>query len=202
MNNELKQVLISAKLGDGCFIKYKKYYLSLSSINLDYLCYKRDILKSSGVYICPIKVQKSGFTGKSNIYRFETRVHSAITDIGNLNILDCIKGLDKLGLILYFLDDGSLHKNKRFGHIYCNTFTDIEVKALIDIIYSYYPLKRCSKRMDKKKNGREYPYIYIPVSTMFEMSKDVRSFLEHRDIKSLLYKTIPPSQTIEKVTIK
>ena len=105
-----------------------------------------------------------------------------------MQICDILHNLDKQGLVYYFLDDGTFHQKKHFGHLYCNTFSDEEVETLIDVFYKFYPQKRCSKRIDKKKDGRQYPYIYIPVVVMNEFREDIYNFLTENDIVSLKYK--------------
>lgn len=69
-------------------------------------------------------------------------------------------------------------------------------------VYSLYPYKRCSLRWDKKKDERNYPYIYIPVKTASEIKKDVENFLIKNEIYSLLYKVgvDSPPETIENIS--
>ena len=114
-----------------------------------------------------------------------------------MSIDEILDSLDLHGLILYYLDDGSLHKRKHFMHIYCNCFNYDETEHLIDIIYKFFPIKRCSHRFDKKKDGRKFNYIYIPTAVAYEFSIVVYKFLVDNNISSLLYKAISPSQTIE-----
>ena len=191
------QLVYSLKLGDGCFVKNSSgerfgtstYYVQCSSVNLDYISHKKSILDKLGVYTRPISDKgKSGYKKDSKIYYFWTRVHPLITKVGNMSVLEILDNLDIEGLVYFFLDDGTFHQNKHFGHIYCNTFNDEEVEKLIDVMFHFYPQKRCVKRVDRKKDGRQYPYIYIPVVVMNEFKKDVQKFLEDNEIYSLLYK--------------
>ena len=105
-----------------------------------------------------------------------------------MSTIEILHKLDIQGLVYYFLDDGTYHQRKHFGHLYCNTFSDDEVEVLIDVLYKFYPQKRCTKRFDRKKDGRQYPYIYIPVVVMNEFKKDIKNFLEENNIDSLMYK--------------
>lgn len=52
---------------------------------------------------------------------------------------------------------------------------------------------------DIKRDGRVFPYLYLPVDTAKVLSEYTREFLLNNKIDSLLYKTIPPSQTIERI---
>lgn len=205
LKSNLNPIILSGKLGDGCIYKNNKeqqdYNISFSSINLDYLLYKRDEL-SKLVKVSNIRTQKLGYKIGAISYMFATHKNNQITNIANLNISECIDALDKLSLVMFYLDDGTYHQRKHFMHLYCNKFTIEETEKLIDKIYSLYPQKRGALRWDVKKDGRRYPYIYIPVKTANEFKKDVEKFLLDNEIYSMLYKVgiDSPSETIENIS--
>lgn len=193
---EPHQLLYSCKIGDASLVKNSTserfgevtYYLMINSINLDYVSHKKSVLDSIGVVTQPMRNTKSGFKKDSVIYCFGTRIHSDITTVGNMSVHEVLDKLNIEGLVYYFLDDGTFHQKKHFGHLYCNTFTDDEVDHLIKVMYKFFPQKLCSKRLDKKKDGRQYPYIYIPVVVMNEFKKHISKFLVDNEIYSLMYK--------------
>lgn len=194
MNSELYQLLLSAKIGDGSYINQritepKTYRLYTSSVCEDYIEYKKQILHNNNIYTKDVKCI-SGYSGKSKIYGFNTAVTKETTTIGRMSISEVLDNLNKQGLIYYYLDDGSLHKKKHFMHLYCNMFDEQCVTKLKSLIFEFYPIKECSVRYDIKKDGRKFPYLYIPVATATAFSFDVKEFLMKNDIKSLLYKTI------------
>ena len=190
------QLLLSQKVGDGCFITQVKekdgkenYYFSSNSINLDYINFKKSVFDSiDGMHTHNIREGKSGYNSTSKIYSFDTRNHALISLVGRKKTLEVLDELNKIGLIIFYLDDGTYHQKKHFGHIYCNTFSDEEVDRLIKKVYYFYPQKLCKKRYDRKKDGRFYPYIYIPVCVMDEFKKDIERFLVENKIDSMLYK--------------
>lgn len=55
MDNELYQLLLSLKIGDGCYITQSRnrntYSLKSSSVNTDYLKYKKDVLSKFGIVV-------------------------------------------------------------------------------------------------------------------------------------------------------
>jgi len=195
-------ILLSGKLGDGCIYKNNEeqldFNISFVSINLDYLSYKRDQL-SKIVKVGNIRTQKSGYKSGAFSYTFATHMSKHITKVANMSISECIESLNKESFIMYYLDDGTYHQKKHFMHLYCNKFTVEETQQLIDKIYSMYPVKIGALRWDKKRDGRAYPYIYIPVKTANEIRKDVEKFLIKNEIHSMLYKVgiDSPSETIE-----
>lgn len=201
----INQVLISGKLGDGGMYKCKSnvnYYAQYVSTCIDYLNYKRDELIKHGIECREIKEQPSGYKKGATSNVFGTRVHKKITQVAEISIKESIDAMSLEGLIMLYLDDGSYHQRKRFMHLYCNEFSDEETNYLIEYFYDKYPEKKCSLRRDNKKDGRSYPYIYIPVSVANSFKIDVEDFLVRNNIVSLLYKVgNQPSTTIES-TIK
>ena len=198
---KLSQFLYSSKLGDGCFYRRKEshtYLFQFTSYNKEYIDFMHKEFDKLGYFPQSIKRVYSGFKNSSEGYYFHTRVHEDFNYVSSLSIKEAISMLDKEGLIFYYLDDGSYHKNKNFGHIYCNTFTVDEVNCLIDKIYELYPIRKCTIHWDKKRDGRKYPYIYIPVSVMDAFKSDIKNMLDICDLKSFYYKIGLPSQTTEK----
>lgn len=192
------QLLLSAKFGDACYVNMgKNYKVMFQNKNLDYLSYKKNELNKLGIYTRDFQTVKSGYKKGSFSYSLDTRVNSILTEYAEIPNIQAIRAFNKEGLILFYLDDGTYHQNKHFMHLYCNTFSDIEVDELIKVFFKHYPQKLCAKRVDRKKDGRSYPYIYIPVVVAEVFKKDVHKFLIKNDIPSLLYKTGLPSQTIE-----
>lgn len=201
MNNELLQLLLSLRIGDGCFVTQsngKTYRMQTNGVSHDYIAYKRSVLDANGIK-CTSTQTISGYCKDSNIIGFRTVVNEYITAVAKLPIAHIIDSLDLHGLIYYYLDDGTLHKRKHFMHLYCNSFTVEETNYFIDKLYKLFPYKRCTLRFDRKKDGRCFPYIYVPVSVAKELNLVVRDYLIQHDISSLLYKTFPPSQTIETI---
>ena len=199
LNKKYLQVLLSAKLGDGCYVEQSgRHYLQFVSYHLDYITHIKSKLDSKGFYTSNLRIQKSGYKKDSFGYAFSTRIDVRLDSVAEMSVLQVLDNIDIEGLCYFFLDDGSFHQKKHFGHLYCNTFTDIEVDKLVQVFYKFYPQKLCKKRIDKKKDGRSYPYIYIPVAVMDSFRIDLKKFLMKYDLQSFYYKIGQPSQTIER----
>lgn len=198
----LEDILISGKLGDGCFVKkHKSSYFQTVSKNIDYLDFKRSVIRENGILSGRLNVTRSGYNKNKHSYNFSTVSDPKIGYINDLSISEAIKKLTKNGLILYYLDDGSLHKHKEFINLYCNTFSIEEINLLIEKIWSFYPIKVANILWDRKKDGRKYPYLYVSCTTARVFCEDVKHFLIKHNIISLLYKVKNkknlPSTTIE-----
>ena len=112
--------------------------------------------------------------------------------------IEIIDSLDYFGFLIYYFDDGSYHKSHDTMHIYCNSFTPEEVEHLKKSIYRLFPYKECRSRVDKKKDGRQYPYLYIPKDTTIEIVNYYRDFIANEPLLHCMsYKLGVPSQTIK-----
>lgn len=194
-----EQILLSGKLGDGGIVtQVKNSYIVFNTINEDYLIYKQNRLKEAGFEVSTIKrYGKSGYKKDKVIPSVSTKVDARITDVKDLSVSEAIGYLDKTGFIQLYLDDGSYKANKKVAHLYINSFSEEEVVAMVDKIEELYGHKRCSIYRDKKKDGRSFPYLYIPTVTMAAMIGDIQKFLIDNKLYSLYYKGGLPSTTIE-----
>jgi len=203
MDNELYQLLLSLRLGDGCFVNQRKlskptYSVMTNTINQEYVNYKERILNSNNI-LTKHYTSHSGYGSSKVQYGIRTRVEPEITIVGRMEVEDIIKDLDLFGMCLWYLDDGSLHKTKHFMNLYCNSLTYEQTELVIDRLYEWFPVKRCTHLYDSKKDGRKFGYVYIPKTVAAQFNEHVRKLLVDNHIDSLLYKTIPPSQTIESI---
>ena len=197
----ISQFLYSAKLGDGCFYRRSpkhNYLFQFTSYNKEYIDFAFKHLKELGYFPNKVREMKSGYKEGSSGHYFQTRVHKDFTYVANLSIKETIERLNLEGLIFLYLDDGSFHKNKHTGHLYCNTFSEEEASALIDKFYAFYSVKKCTLHWDKKRSGKKYPYIYIPVSVMNLFKHDIKELISKNSLNSFMYKVGLPSQTTEK----
>lgn len=122
MEHELYQLLLSLRIGDGCFVNQRKtlsktYHVQTSSINKDYLMQKEKVFNAYKIKTRAMRCV-SGYKEDSDICGFVTATTPEITCVGNMDKLSVIDQLDILGLIYYYLDDGSLHKTKHYMNIY------------------------------------------------------------------------------------
>jgi len=188
----------NAKLGDG--------HLSVSSPtsnaraafngkNVEWVSFKRDLAIELGYKVSRLKEAHSGYHKGSKLVKFSTKVDKRLTSAYKKEKCKVIELLTKEDLVVWYIDDGSWHKNKKTMHLYCNMLTGKELNTLISLIDGYYGVKP-TKRLDKKKDGREYPYLYFPRKLVELFKVDVKCFLEKHQLNSLLYKIGETSETI------
>jgi LAGLIDADG DNA endonuclease family len=178
----------NAKLGDGHISRNcKNANLSFMSTDLDVLKLKRRMCEDEGFICRDFGTQKSGYGGTKTIYNFHTRVHEKITQVYEASYSDLIKTLDKQDLFLWLVDDGSWHKNQNLFHLYCNMLNDDEANLLIEQIYKLYGV-RPRLRKDRKKDGREFNYLYFPRRLTILVRPEFKKFLIENNLHSMLYK--------------
>jgi len=101
--------------------------------------------------------------------------------------MDAIDLLTKKDLILWYLDDGSYHINKKTMHLYSNMFNKEESIKLIDKITNLFNIDP-RLRIDRKKDGREFYYLYFRRKMVKVFRPTVEKFLRKNNIDDLLYK--------------
>lgn len=202
-NNNEEQLFLSSKIGDGhCYISKQNINARITymSVNKEYLQFKKSIIDSSDFTCSEIRVKDNskGYNKQGIIYTLNVFTNPKLNGISNLSKLEVIKNLNYFGFLIYYLDDGSFHKCRKTMHIYCNSFSAEEVSALQDKVYELFPYKRCTVHIDKKVDGRAYPYLYVPRVTVEAIIRQYREFmLNNKFLHSMLYKLGLPSQTIE-----
>lgn len=198
--NKAEQIIMTAKIGDGCFITYgKNYCTAYSSIKENYMHFKKKILEDDGFDCSKVTTgENKGYNKNGIISKVCTHVDNRITKISTMTKIDVIDNLDYFGFLIYYLDDGAYHKSHNTMHLYCNSFTDDEVEHLKNTIYRLFPYKECRNRWDNKKNGNSYPYLYMPVDTVKKIVEYYKPIMENEPLLfCMLYKMGLPSQTIK-----
>ena len=198
---DAEQLIMTARIGDGHVqTQAKNSCVAYSSILQDYIQFKHDVLVAGGYACSDVKLRdnSAGYNKKGIIYYTSSHVDERINKYAQMPRIDIIKNLDYFGFLLYFFDDGAYHKAHATMHIYCNSFSTEEVIALKQTIFRLFPIKECRDRVDKKKDGRQYPYLYVPVDTVKEIIKYYKEFVENEPLlQCMLYKLGLPSQTIK-----
>lgn len=144
LSDECKQVILGSLLGDGCIGIHKGYVnarvqIRHSIIQDDYIKWKFYKLSE----IAPSKLQYSkqpdGFSKKQKV-NFMSKAMSELTEIHeivckkNTNTLDIkrswLNHIDKLGLLIWWLDDGSIIGGRKQGVFCSEGFTYDDHKIL------------------------------------------------------------------------
>ena len=187
----METIIKNAKLGDGSLYIPKSNinaYLSFTSKNLDWIKYKYNKCEEIELILNGLGKQKSGYTGRRDIHKFETRVDERLTKAYYTSMEEVISNLTKEDLVHWFLDDGSYHINKNTMHLYSNMLNEKQTELLIERITNLYNIDP-RKRVDRKKDGRKYFYLYFRRKMVEVFKYEVYDFLKRNNIKSLVYKT-------------
>jgi hypothetical protein len=194
---KIRRAAFNARFGDGSLRKQSprgNYEIDFVSTSLDYLTWKRDLcvdLKPS-----VIGTQTSGYGGKKPIYKFGTRVSVLLTNLAELSLKEMLESMDMLDLVLWYLDDGSNHRVHGTAHLYSNSFDLAENELISEHIYRVLGIARPVIRIDKKKDGRQFYYQYIPRIAAEVLMIEAEKFMNTNGITSLLYKTIRKTYTL------
>ena len=156
ISNEQKQLMLSGLLGDGSI---KHSHVTFNCMYREYMAYKRKLagnLAKSEV----IEMNNLGYKKGSKIYNFSMRLNEYSKYLIEKPLSETINDLDELGLALWVMDDGSLHKKNYFYNINTHSFTrEQEESILIPKLneFGIYP----TILTEKKQDGRLFSYLYI-----------------------------------------
>lgn len=186
LSKEEIQLLISAYLGDGCFIRQSassNYSVVFSSINKDSLEFKKSLLKTlvSGEILQ--KDNSMGYNPLGKIYFLRINTNNAISEFIALSLEEKLKLINDLGIALWVYDDGSLHKNKLFYNICTHSFSFEENLLFVEYLKKFNIEAKITK--ETKKDGRVFWYLRV---SRYEGAKEITDILRKYYIKSLDYK--------------
>lgn len=185
---EFSRIAKNAKLGDGCITKQcKNASLGFTSTDLDLMLIKKAMCNKEGYTVGEIGTQKSGYGGTKTIYKFTTRVDEEITKVADASLSELIKTIDKVDLFLWFMDDGSWHKNRHTMHLYSNMLNDAETDELIARIGELYGIAP-RPRKDRKKDGRSFNYLYFPRELVKVFRPEFKEYVMSYGLESMFYK--------------
>ena len=199
LSNEQIQVLITGKFGDGCLhVNNIRKDLSLNfsystnGIHKEYIEYKKMLLGN----LVTAKIQTVLNRGyKQNlIHRLSTIACKAITDIATESLEESLYRMDELGLALWFMDDGSLHKTKNFYNLNTQKYSKkINETLFVPFLKDKFGIT-ATPTIERKKDGREFWYLRIKkFDGAFIVSEIIRKYAP----QCFYYKLIS-SETIQK----
>jgi len=179
---------INAKLGDGCIRKgetNKYHQLSFSGTEETWIRYKHQLSETTTKF-CNQEQSPNAY-GKKRIYRFTTSPSPMAEYYSQITIIDLISQMTIKDLIALYFDDGSWHKGKHIMNLYTNSLTIEENERLILKIHE---LLGYSPKMifDRKKDGRQYPYLYFPRMLVKEFIPHINEFINETGLVCFLYK--------------
>lgn len=129
---EQTQVFLTANLGDGYIGKTNSnsWIYVTSCKHKEYLEHKRALIGKGNIKL----LNKNGCS-QTPIYTMYGGVYADLEKIKSLSLVTILKHLDKLGIALWFYDDGSLHKRDLFYNLNTQKFT---LKEHENILIPYF----------------------------------------------------------------
>ena len=193
LKNDVLQVLISGKLGDGCFHETtKSMSFTTNSIHQEYIMFKMNILSKEFTVKDKVKLN-NGFK-KGTIYDLYVNTDIRIRWVFNTAWEDLFSCLDDLGLALWIYDDGTKHKTKDFYQISTHSFSrELQEDLFIPTLKNKWGIK-ASCIPERKKDGREFWYLNI---SKYKGAYEINKILSKIPLNCFKYK-LWSSTTIQK----
>lgn len=183
----LSRMAINARLGDGMLGRGKNANITYMSTDKLLLEHKERLLLAEGYKGIRWGTQPSGYGGTKTIYNMTTFVNERATAVRDADIDVLLTRIEEDDLILWYLDDGSWHKGANTMHFYSNMLTETESNLLMDRIEHLYGV-RPKLNIDRKKDGRQFYYLYFPRDLTKIFRPKVKEYLIKNGLTSLYYK--------------
>ena len=192
LSESQKQVIISGLLGDGCITTTNSnstYFITNCKYE-EYIDYKINLL---GNLFKNKRLQEVNGYCKTPIYVVRSKSLNELKLYREMPINKLLGNLTKLGIALWFYDDGSLHKDNLFYNLNTHSFTREDQENFIIPFFNklgIYP----KLQIERKKDGRIFWYLRIG---KFSGADKVSAILEEFPIQCYSYKRWS-SETIQK----
>lgn len=188
----LHYLIKNAILGDGTLRVHKKTcHIRYISSSKEYIEFKKSLIVGSNLTRISIldNMQYSGYKDDYSIHRVDIsgipKEEAGVTD--SIEIEAVIEQLDEYDLFLWYLDDGSWHKTRNTMHLYCNMLNEKQTNLLCDKIESIHGI-RPTIRIDRKKDGRQFYYLYYPRKLVNVLHPIYRQYLIDANLECMYYK--------------
>ncbi len=189
LNESEEQIIIGGLLGDlHCRITHTSKNARLegghSNIQLGYLQYKADLLNRLKL---SIRFGRDGVYYGSKSFPCLNQYYSMFyfNDRKNVN-LEILNKIDRLGLLIWYLDDGNYHKRDKCSRLHTNCFTYEEhlimqgwFRQKWNILPSIYSFK--------DQTGKIVHYLSFPVSETMKLHDLFKDFEIPECMKYKLY---------------
>ena len=185
--NGLSRMAINARLGDGMLGKGKNANITYMSTDKLLLEHKERLLRAEGYEGIRWGTQPSGYGGTKTIYNMTTFVSEKATAVRDLPVEDVLRLIDEQDLILWYLDDGSWHVRANTMHLYSNMLDAEQTQLLVDRIEQLYGIAP-RIRIDRKRDGRSFYYLYFQRDLVVKFRPIVRQYLIDNALSTLYYK--------------
>lgn len=182
------RVAKNAILGDGMLrINKKTAAITYISTDLKLLAHKERLLTKEGISVTVKKTQESGYGGTKTIYVYSTTADERVKEAADAGVSELLQDLTKEDIFLWYLDDGSWHIDRHTMHLYSNELNDEHSNLLIsriEILFGIAP----TLRVDRKKDGREFNYLYFPRDLVRIVRPEIKKYIIENGIDTMLYK--------------
>lgn len=185
---KFSRITKNARLGDG-MVQLSKTGANLCFMSTDKLLLEHKERLVLSEIETPIRwgTQTSGYGGTKTIYNFHTHSFDQWRETADAHIEELILDLDKEDLFLWYMDDGSWHKNRNTMHLYSNGLDKGQSELLMDHIEGMYGI-RPSLRIDRKQDGRWFYYLYFPRDLVRLFRPEFKEYVMAVGIDTMYYK--------------
>lgn len=185
-------IVKNAIIGDGRIIRQVNgaafYFMSADK---DYADFKARLFNDEFREVAVRYLERqSGYKKGSIIHEYRTSQveNSSLSIDWEKDLINQIlPSLSEYDLFLWYLDDGSWHKKRNTMHLYSNMLSKEQTELLADRIELLYGI-RPTIRIDRKKDGREFYYLYYPRRLVNIVHPIYKRLIIESELPSMMYK--------------
>lgn len=196
ITNEALQVILTGVVGDGCLYRKKESwnsYYTTSCIHKEYIEYKKFLL---GTMAHNVTTTLNHGYKKGELFHVCTIHHPEITKVHTDSLENNLKKLDRLGVAMWFYDDGTIHKNNHCYHLCTHAFTRAEHEDVIIPFLNNFLDVKVKLAQETKHDGRHFYYCRINTGAG---APNVSKLLSQFPLECYSYKLIENQLLFEKI---
>jgi hypothetical protein len=207
---QFKGTIIGMILGDGSLSRIEKNRvnsrLSVSSINKDYLYWKLSIMEElTKVRINETLYKKNHPTWKT-LYKATSMQHPIYTKLrmrmyhekGRTIDTHVMKALTPLGVLLWYLDDGSYEEKKTIMAIYSNSYSYSDNMLMAKCMNDNFGLRFNVYQKFSKREGKRYSHLHLAAKDRLKFYEDIIEPFIGQIPSSMMYK-VPQKKKLERL---
>jgi len=197
---QFKGAIIGMILGDGSLSRLEKdrlnSRLSVTSVNKDYLDWKLNMMEHlTKVRINETSYEKTHPTWQT-LYKATSMQHPSYTKLrmrmyheeGRTIDTHIMKALTPLGVLLWYLDDGSYEEKKTIMAIYSNAYSYSDNMLMAKCMNDNFGLRFNVYQKFSKREGKRYSHLHLAGKDRLKFYEDIIEPFIGKIPNSMMYK--------------
>lgn len=197
LTNTQIQVILTGTFGDGYIAKNgNSANYTTNSIHKQYMEKKGKLL--GDLWRGRISQNNNGGFKSTTIYNITSKTDLSIQALHQLSLEEKLQKLDRMGLAMWFYDDGSLHKKNLFYNLCTHSFSGEEHREVLKPYFESLGLHP-TVLTEMKEDGRMFCYLFF---SKYNGAFEINKILSEYPIDCFSYKRWPEDDYQRWITVQ